>query len=177
MRIITAFLTLTCFAAAASPAQVKQSVEIGTSLGVTIYSRAGNSATLIGVPAGVGPAAQPSIYATFFATPSIMIEPQVSFSHISGSGSSATMFDLGAQLGYLVTPAERSSPYVAANAAYQTISDFSSIHGFGVGGALGYRARVGRGLAVRVEARYRHWMGDFEGLNEIGFGIGLGGII
>jgi hypothetical protein len=177
MRIIAAFLTLTCFAAAASPAQAKQSVEIGTSLGVTIYSGSGPSATVIGVPAGLGPAAQPSIYATFFATPSVMIEPQMSLAHISSSGSSTTMFDMGAQLGYLVTPAERGSPYVAANVAYQTISDFSSFHGFGVGGALGYRARVGRGFAVRLEARYRHWMGDFDGLNEIGFGIGLGGII
>ena len=177
MRIIAALLTLTCVAAAASSAQAKQSVEIGTSLGVTIFSRSGNSATLIGVPAGLGPAAQPSIYATIFATPSVTVEPQLAFAHLSGSGSSTTIMDLGAQLGYLVTPTERSSPYVAANVAYQIISDFGSLHGVGVGGALGYRARVGRGFAVRFEARYRHWMGDFDGLNEIGFGIGLGGII
>ncbi|HEV2751824.1 MAG TPA: outer membrane beta-barrel protein [Gemmatimonadales bacterium] len=179
MRITAAFLVLTCFAVATSAAQATQSeVEIGTSLGVTTYSRSGSSSvTVIGVPAGVGPAAQPSIYATFFVTPSVMIEPQLSFAHLSGSGSSTTMVDLGAQLGYLVTPSERSSPYVAANVAWQTISDVSSFHGVGVGGALGYRARIGRGFAVRFEARYRHWMGDFDGLNEIGFGIGLGGII
>ena len=177
MRRIAVFLALTCFAAAASSAQAKQSVEIGTSLGVTIFSQSGHSATVIGVPAGLGPAAQPSIYATMFATPSVMVEPQLALAHLSESGRSTTMMDLAVQLGYLVTPAERSSPYVAANVAYQILSDFGSFHGVGVGGALGYRARVGRGLAVRFEARYRHWLGDFDGLNEIGFGIGLGGII
>ena len=178
MRITATFLVLTGLAAATGAAQAKQSeVEIGTSVGVTILSRSGTSATVIGIPAGVGPVAQPSIYATFFPTPSVMIEPQLGLTHVSSSGSSATMVDLGAQLGYLVTPAERGSAYVAANVGWQSISDFGSIHGVGVGGALGYRARVGRGAAVRFEARYRHWMGDFDGLNEIGFGIGLGGII
>jgi len=30
---------------------------------------------------------------------------------------------------------------------------------------------------VRFEGRYRHWLGDFDGLNEFGFVVGLGGII
>jgi Outer membrane protein beta-barrel domain len=177
MRITAAILVLTCSVAAATAAQERQSVEIGTTLGVTIVSRSGSSATVIGAPAALGPAAQPSVYATIFATPSVTIEPQLGLIHVSGSGSSVTMFDLGAQLGYLVTPAVRGSPYVAANVAYQTVSDFSSLHGVGVGGALGYRVRVGRGVAVRLEGRYRRWLGDFDGLNEIGFGVGLGGIL
>ncbi|HKW40389.1 MAG TPA: outer membrane beta-barrel protein [Gemmatimonadales bacterium] len=177
MRVTAAFLVLTCLAAATAAAQEKQSVEIGTSLGVTTLSRSGSTATVVGAPASLGPAAQPSVYATIFATPSVTIEPQLGLTHVSGSGSSLTMVDMGAQVGYLFTPAERGSPYLAANAAYQTVSGFSSVHGVGVGGALGYRVRIGRGFAVRLEGRYRHWMGDFDGLNEIGFGIGLGGII
>jgi Outer membrane protein beta-barrel domain len=177
MRITAAILVLTCSAAATAAAQEKQSVEIGTSLGVTIFTGSGPTVTAIGAPAAFGPAAQPSVYATIFATPSVTIEPQLGLMHVSGSGTSITMVDVGTQVGYLVTPAERGSPYVAANVAYQTVSDFSSLHGVGVGGALGYRVRVGRGLAVRLEGRYRHWMGDFHGLNEIGFAVGLGGIL
>jgi len=32
-------------------------------------------------------------------------------------------------------------------------------------------------VARPLEGHYRRWLGDFDGLNEIGFGIGLGGII
>ncbi len=56
MRITATLLALTCFTAASSPAQAKQSVEIGTSLGVTLYSGSGPSATVIGVPGLPGPA-------------------------------------------------------------------------------------------------------------------------
>ncbi len=178
MRITAAILVLTCSAAATAPAQEKQSVEIGTSLGVTVFTRSGSpSTTVIGAPASLGPAAQPGIYATIFATPSVTIEPQLGFTHVSGGGATVTMVDLGAQVGYLATPAEHGSAYVAANIAYQAVSDFTSFHGVGVGGALGYRVRVGRGAAVRLEGRYRHWMHDFDGLNEIGFAVGLGGIL
>ena len=180
MRTAATLLLLSCFAAAASRGQSSQSVEIGTSLGVTVITSSGASATVIGIPAGVGPMAWPSLYATVFATPSVMFEPQVSFARASASGSdgATTLLNLGAQLGYLVTPAQRSSPYLAAGVAYQLVSDSYSSHGgVGVGGALGYRVRIGRGFAVRFEGRYRHWTGDFDGLDEIGFGIGLGGII
>lgn len=177
MRTIAAFLALTGLAAATSAAQARPGAEIGTSVGVTILSQSGTSLTTIGIPAGLGPFAQPSVYATFFPTPSLMIEPQVGLAHISGSTNSVTTVELGAQFGYLVTPAERGSAYVAANVGWQTFSVTGSASGVGVGGAVGYRAQVGRGFAVRLEARYRHWMGDFDGLNEIGFGIGLGGII
>jgi hypothetical protein len=110
-----------------------------------------------------------------------MFEPQLSFLSLSSGGSSVTAFDLGVQLGYLATPAEPNSAYVAANAAWQTYSAggaYGNSHsGLGLGGAVGYRMRVGAGFAVRLEARYRRWHGDFNGLNEVGFGIGLGGIL
>lgn len=178
MRITAAFLVLTCLGLGTGVAQTKQSAEIGTSFGVTVLSRSGTSSlTAIGIPAGVGAAVQPSIYATIFATPSVIVEPQVSFSSLSSGGSSVTTVDLGAQVGYLFAPGARNSAYVAANGAFQSLSDGTSFSGFGVGGAVGYRMRVGSGFAVRLEARYRHWLGDFDGINEIGFGIGLGGIL
>jgi hypothetical protein len=180
MRRAAALLFATCSAATAASAQAqKPSAEIGTSLGVTIFSGSGSSVTYVGVPAAGGPLAQPSIYATIFTSPSVMLEPQVSFFSFSSGGRNTTAFDLGAQLGYFATPAERNSAYVAANAAWQTFSTGggSSQNGSGLGGAIGYRMRVGAGFAVRLEARYRRWFGAFSGLNEIGIGMGLGGII
>src|SRR5690349_2108582 len=99
MRIPPASRVLTCSAAATAGAQEKQSVEIGSSLGVTIFTRSGSTVTAIGAPAAFGPAAQPSVYATIFATPSVTIEPQLGLTHVSGSGSSLTMLDLGTQVG------------------------------------------------------------------------------
>jgi len=182
MRRAVAILFATCSAAIAANVQAqKASAEIGTSLGVTILSGSGASITHVGVPAGGGPLAQPGLYATIFTSPSVMFEPQLSFISLSSGGSSVTAFDLGVQLGYLATPAERNSAYVAANAAWQTYSAggaYGNSHsGLGLGGAVGYRMRVGAGFAVRLEARYRRWHGDFNGLNEVGFGIGLGGIL
>lgn len=180
MRRAAVLLFATCSAPVAANVQAQAaSAEIGTALGVTILSQSGTSMTDVGVPAGGGPLAQPSIYATIFTSPSVMLEPQVSVVFISSGGRTTTAFDLGVQLGYLTTPAERNSAYVAANAAWQTFSTGGgySQKGLGLGGAVGYRMRVGAGFAVRLEARYRRWHGDFSGVNEFGLGVGLGGIL
>lgn len=73
-------------------AQDTPGVEIGTSAGVTIISAFGDSETHVGIPGGVGPLTtfSPILYATFFATPSVMVEPQISVSSTSGSGSTLT---------------------------------------------------------------------------------------
>ena len=181
MRTAALLLAIICFAASAAEAQEKkQSVEIGTSLGVTILTASGSTITTIGIPVDAGPLplfARPAVYATIFATRSLMIEPQVAFSHISGSGDSFTMALVGAQFGYLFVPEQRNSPYLGVNAAFQSLSAGGTASGVGVGGALGYRFRLGTGFAVRLEGRYRRWLGNFDGVNEIGFGIGFGGVI
>jgi hypothetical protein len=180
MRRVAALLFATCAAANAANAQAQNpSAEIGTSLGVTILSQSGTSLTHLGVPVGSGPLVQPSLYATIFTSPSVMFEPQVSVLSVSTQGRTTTAFDLGVQLGYLATPAARNSGYVAANAAWQTFSTGGgySQTGLGLGGAVGYRMRVGAGFAVRLEARYRRWLGGFSGLSEFGIGMGLGGIL
>lgn len=182
MRTAAPQLALICLAATAAAAQQKQaSAEIGTSLGVTIISASGGSITTVGIPVDAGPLpllARPAIYASIFATPSVMVEPQVAFANISGgSGDDFTFVLVGAQVAYLFRPAQRTSAYVGANAAFQQVSGVGTLNGLGVGGALGYRFRVGSGFAVRLEGRYRRWLNDYDGLNEIGFAIGLGGII
>ena len=67
MRVFAALLSCSLIGATVGAAQEKRGVEIGTSLGVTILSQSGVSVTFIGVPAALGAAAQPAIYATMFA--------------------------------------------------------------------------------------------------------------
>src|SRR5260370_16656407 len=97
-----------------------------------------------------------------------MSEPQLSFLSLSSGGRNTTALDLGVQLGYLATPAERNSTYVAANAAWQTLSTGGggySQNGLGLGGAVGYRMRVGAGFPVRLEGPYRRWLRAFPAPN------------
>lgn len=182
MRSVT-LVALTCVAVATAQGQgqKKPSAEIGMAVGVTILSASGSTITSVGIPTDNGALplfSRPAIYTTFFATPSLMIEPQLSFANVSGSGSSFTMLLLGAQVGHLFTPDRRKSAYVAANAAFQTVSaSGSSASGPGLGAAIGYRFAVGKGLSLRLEGRYRRWLSDFDGINEIGIALGIAGII
>ena len=154
--------------------------EVGTSLGVTILgvSGGGGSVTHFGLP-GEGIQASPTLYATLFASPSVMVEPQIAFSLLSGGGSTLTSLGIALQVGYLFTPAQPGSAYLAANGAFQTVSlsgGGGSVSGPGFGAALGYRFKVKNNLAIRVDGRYRRWFSDYKDLNEIGFGLGLGAI-
>src|SRR2546428_4718763 len=117
MRIGAALLCLICSAATAAAQEKKQSVEIGTSLGVTVLSQSGETFTTVGVPVAQGPVplfGQATLYATIFATPSVMIEPQLSFSHLSGGGSSPTLIGGAAHLRRRLTAPERRWPSLAA---------------------------------------------------------------
>jgi hypothetical protein len=160
---------------ALAAAQSRSSVEIGSSVGVTILTANGSTLTHIGVP-GAGIQASPMVFVTYIQS-NLMVEPQLALTSISGGGGSATEVGAALQLGYLFTPGGRGSGYLGANAALESFSGDITGSGTAFGGAVGYRARVGRGSAVRLEARYRHWLGDFDGLNEIAFGIGLAGIL
>ena len=179
MRTLAALLSCTLLGTTIAPAQTKPGVEIGTTLGVTILSRFGTSTTYIGIPVGLGPAAQPSIYATIFASHSVTIEPQVGFARVSSNGATRTFVDVAAQLGYWFTPGQKESAYLAASLAYQDVSSSSSIATTeaGLGGEIGYRIRVGTGFAIRFTARYRRWLSDFGDFNEFGVAMGLGGLI
>ena len=174
-------LVLVCAILASEPASAQDtpSVEIGTSAGVTIVSAYGSSDTHVGIPGGVGPLAtfSPMMYATIFATPSVIVEPQVSVSSTSSSGSSVTFLTIVGQVGYLFKTGETSSPYLAASGAFQHASGGGSVSGPGVGAEFGYRFVVKSVLGVRVNGRYRRWFSDFKETNEIGFGVALGAIL
>src|SRR2546428_2035225 len=172
MRIGTALLCLSCSAATAAAQEKKQSVEIGTSLGVTVLSQSGGTFTTVGAPVAEGRIplfGQATLYATIFATPSVMIEPQLSFSHLSGGGSSLTLIGGAANIGYLFTATERASPYVAASLGVESLSgDLGAASGVGLGGSGGYRPRARAGLALRVEGPHRPRLGGFHRLDQVG---------
>jgi len=119
-RIFSSVSVLALCGAHTTMAQAKASAEIGTLVGVTVLSASGGGGTLthVGIP-GDGVQASPTIYATFFASPAVMIEPQAAFSLLSSGGSTLTSFGVALQAGYLFTPSQPGSAYVAANGTFQ----------------------------------------------------------
>ncbi|HEV2751594.1 MAG TPA: hypothetical protein VGV12_13815 [Gemmatimonadales bacterium] len=105
-----------------------------------------------------------------------MVEPQLSFSSTSSSGTTDTFFWVAGQVAYLFSPRQTGSLYLGGNIAFQSASETGSpsVSGPGFGGELGYRFKVKNSLAIRLNGRYRRWFSDFKDLNEIGFGLGLG---
>jgi hypothetical protein len=147
-------------------------VEIGTKIGGTLAFTSSESYVYIGVP-GVGTSLiMPSLYVTFMAARSFMVEPQVLL-QFSGETDEAN-FSGVLQLGYLFTPGTSGSLYAAANGGWVNLGgDFKS--GL-LGGGLGYRLLAGTGAAVRVEGSYRRYLCDGCSLNEVILAIGVGGV-
>ncbi len=169
-------LAILIIAPSLAVAQQRPIVEIGTRLGATIENASGSTITEFGVP-GAGILAQPTIYAMFFATPEVFVEPDIAFNLITGGGSTLTTFGAAANLGYLIPSTTDAAPYIAANVGLQAVSGGGSSHTeAAVGGRVGYRFVVQSSFAVRLEAGYRRWLGSSH-INEITIGIGLGAII
>lgn len=159
-------------------AQQRPLVEIGTRLGATVEDVSGQTTTYLGVP-GAGILAQPTIYASFFATPNIMVEPEVAFNLITGSGTASTYTTVGAagSIGYLTSTTSNGAPFLAATVGVQHASGGGSSHTeAAVGGTLGYRLAVEQSLAVRLQLSYLRWLGSSH-INQITIGLGLGAIV
>lgn len=154
--------------------QNRTAAEVGTSVGITVQSVGGSTLTAIGAP-GAGILGQPTIYATFFPSEAVMVEPQIALTVLSSGGSTISTVGLGAQIGYLFAGPEVKSGFLAGTVGFQRVAaGGSSNSDLGVGGKVGYRVLVGTGLAVRVEGGLRRWL-DTE-VNEITIGVGIGGI-
>jgi hypothetical protein len=154
-------------------------IEIGSGLGASILSSNG-TITNIGVPGpgigALGLLGQAPLYASFFLGNGFLIQPEISFSLLSGEGSDLTTFSGVANLGWAFAGGSGSSPYVTANGAWQIVSfDGDSESEFGAGARIGYRFVVNQGFAVSFEGGYRRWF-DSD-LNEILIGVRLGGIL
>jgi hypothetical protein len=172
MRALTLLLALTLAAAPLAHAQ-KGSIEIGTKAGISLaIPDDGDTEVFIAIPGTGSLILLPSIYTTFWATPAIMVEPQVSFQW--NSASEQVWFSGVLQGGWMFSPEKRNSTYLALDLGWMTLgSDFNTAL---AGGGAGYRFRVGDGAALRLEALYRRWLCSGCDLNEITFSFG-GGIV
>lgn len=157
--------------AAPAAAQETPAFELGTRLGMTVFSE-DDSATLLSVP-GAGFVGAPVLYVTFFPSQSFAWEPQLYIQRISDSGQTGWALGTGADFKFYAESATQNSLYALLGAA---LLDSSSGDGeFGLGGAVGYRWIVRDVLGVGLEARLRRWL-DSE-LNEIVIGVNLGAIV
>jgi hypothetical protein len=171
----TALAVLVC----AGPLQAQGgNAEIGTALGVSIFSAGGETVTRIGIPGmGVGVTsvllgAGSTLYGAFFSGP-LLIQPELGFSVLSGGGETLTLIGFAGNVGYAFSGAGRSSAYVAVSPAFQ----FASVSGssdseFGAGARVGYRLLATSALVLRFEGGYRRWF-DSD-VNEFSFGMGIG---
>ena len=160
---------------AGSAAPASNPIELGAMLGGGIYFTSGQTIYSFGAPGapiGVGITSTSSVYATFFASRSVMVEPQMGFSLLHAQGSTYTEERFAEQIGFLLSADRTGSPYLAANFAQAFGKDQDA--SVGIGGGIGYHTVCRGGLAVRFEAQYRRWLSN-GGYNEIRAGIGLGG--
>ncbi len=172
MRIITLLLALSLCAAPLAQAQ-KGSVEVGTRAGMSIaIPDDGDAEVFVAIPGTGALVVLPSIYTTFWATPSLMIEPQVLFQW--NSASEEAWFSGVLQGGWMFTPEKSNSVYVAADVGWLTLG--GDVESALVGGGAGYRFRLGESGALRAEGVYRRWLCETCDLHEIIFSFG-GGVV
>ena len=175
MRTVSAMLLLSSLSAGFLHAQRPAKVDVGIHAGATILiPSSGSSEYVLGLPGGGGVfGLLPPVYATFFAGPNLMVEPQVAF--VYQSFSDAGLLNATLQVGYLIRPGAGGSPYFAGHLFSANSFGEGSGSEFAAGASLGYRHVVKDVLGLRYEARYRRWF-DAD-LNEVALLVGFGVVL
>ena len=156
MRTRLVCLALLLVAVPGSPlaAQGRDGVELGIDLELT-YSTEDPSLTVLSLPSG-------SIRAGFPVSPSISIEPRLSFQYAHSSGNSITLLD--AQLGMLwhvSTDPSRSSVFIRPFFGHTHAGgSFGSGDASSLGAGVGIKLPQGDRLAIRLEGGYQHSLED-----------------
>lgn len=159
--------------------QDKPLVEIGTDIGISMLSGDGTTLTYVGAPAQSF-RGQPGLYATFFSTGPVCIEPRIALSIADFDNGSTTALGFGASIGYLFNGPAAGSPFLAADFGLMSSStSWGSIDvsdsDFGLGVTAGYRSVIDRGLGLRVNVGFKRWFdSDYT---EFRIGVGIGGIV
>jgi len=172
------FLAATFVATIASMAEAQPRAEIGASLVNSVIGLGDNNdLSTVGIPSGGFGVLNPGIYASIFFGTRAAIEPQLGLIWASSDGESQHILNFVGQFDYFVLGTGASSPYVFAAAGVVDISDLDyTPKSFGVG--AGYRIPVGDRLTFRIDGRYTHFTGAFEGddSDALGFTLSIGGI-
>ena len=176
MRTVVTLLALSALISSNSFAQDKRFVEVGTAFGVTLsIPDDGDTEVFAGVPGAGTFIGFPSLYATFFATPALMIEPQLYF-YYSSLDEEALISPM-LQLGYLFKPEANASPYVAINGGGFFFTEGGASNSGAVGAAVGYRFSLSSGAAFRTELLYRRWLGEYWEFSDLSLRLGLGAVL
>ena len=151
-------------------------VEIGTMLGIQVLFAEGETATVVAAPGTGSFAGAAALYFTLLSS-AWMFEPQIHLQLFSSDGNTSSLASGFLQVGYLITPEAKGSPYVAAHVGAFFVDSGSNDNTIGgIGVAAGYRWVATTGGAARFEVRYRRWEDDSSNLNELTFALGVGGI-
>lgn len=173
--LLTTCLIGVCLIYCPTSATAQSRVEVGATLfNVTTYVGDDENATILSTGTAGFELLNPGVYGSFFLGRRVAISPQVGFLLAKSGGSSFHVVNLVGQVEYFTRGSDRSSPYVFGTAGIVEVSE-SSRTPKSVGGGVGYRARVGDRLTVRVDGRFTHVTGG-SGSNAIGIGLALGGL-
>ena len=151
--------------------------EVGVGIvGLSVFSQEGETITMLGVPNTTffAPAV---VYASFFVTPKLALEPQLGFLYVSEDDDSYHIATFAGQVDYFFKGKERPSPYVFGRGSFTNVGgDDDSDTSSSLGGGLGYRFPVGGRALLRIEGRFDHrFEQDFDpGANTFSVSLSLG---
>lgn len=177
VRVSAVFLAAALLTVAASGAHAQPRVEIGASLVNSVIGLGNNNVSTVGIPSGGFGVLNPGAYASFFLGERVALEPQIGLIWASFDGDSAYILNFVGQVDYFVRETGGSSPYLFATAGLVSQTDAGyTPKSLGVG--AGYRFRVGDRLSFRLDGRYTHFTGEFEGdaSDALAFTFSIGGI-
>ncbi len=164
------------FIGTSSLAQAQPRAEIGASLVSATVDLDEDGVSTIGVPSGGFGLVNPGVFASFFLTNHVAIEPQLGFIWVSNDGDSEHILNFAGQVDYFIRGTREASPYVFGSAGVVNISDSDyTPKSYGFGG--GYRIPVGDRLTFRVDGRYTRFTSEFGDDDDmLAFTLSIGGI-
>jgi len=117
-----------------------------------------------------------SIGVGFYLSPGLSIEPTVSFSTLSGGGSTFTIFGIGAAVPvYFAKGWGRKGPYLAPRFTYNSISGGgSSATQFSAGAAIGTKVPLNDMAALRLQANFDYGFEASDVVSTTAFGALIG---
>lgn len=167
--------TLTLILSAPTPVRAADdpSVELGTTLVSLVAGLGDNDGAVLGIPSSAFGFGSPGVFASFFLSPKLSVEPQLGLLYNSnGGGRSTHLLTLNGQVNYFVDGISRRSAYVFGSLGVADGSGSANPANLGLG--IGYRIPAGGRLTFRLDARFQHFTDGIG--NRLGLGISLGGL-
>lgn len=170
------FSALACVAAlllaTSSVSYADDQVEIGTTLVSLSAGLGDNDSSTLSLPGSTFAVGSPGIYASFFLTPQVSVEPQLGLVFASTRGNSSHWLNVNGQVNYFVDGTKQPSAYVFGLMGVTDLTGGPSPLNVGLG--VGYRIPSSGRLVFRLDARFQHLTDGYG--NLLGLGLSLGGL-